>query len=249
VRTLIRFNGSGRHVPESELVSNVRWKLIRALPRFDASRGSAFSFVSHVAMNEIRSAVTKARVVASRFVELDEVTIGRLSTNGDAQIQHTLDDIADRLRRKVKTTLCDPSEVGMQKWYVESFIHGGFELRRHQCANAGVRVFGLSHSRSRELYDLCMLECRRVLYNELKRHKPIVAGRLLGTRAQWMAHLLSPDEFTKFTVLVRNLSPFVLLLTAPQARSRRQDRNPTITRENLLWVINGHPGARPLFEP
>jgi hypothetical protein len=34
------------------------------------------------------------------------------------------------------------------------------------------------------------------------------------------------DEFTKFVTLMRNLSPFVLLLIDPQSRSRRQDRNP-----------------------
>jgi hypothetical protein len=62
------------------------------------------------------------------------------------------------------------------------------------------------------------------------------------------AHLLYAHEFTKFVVLTKDLSPFVLLLIDPQSRSRRQDRNPTIGRQNLLWVINGHPDAVPLFE-
>jgi len=29
--------------------------------------------------------------------------------------------------------------------------------------------------------------------------------------------------------------------------SRRLDRNPTIRRENLTWILNGHPNAVPLF--
>ena len=116
---------------------------------------------------------------------------------------------------------------------------------------AGMVVFGLSHSRSRELYDLTMLEIRRVLYNDLPQRPQIAPGRLLGTRFAWMtryAPLLDAAEFTKFTTLMRNLSPFVLFLIDPASRSRRQDRNPTITRQNLLWVIHGHPDAVPLFK-
>jgi hypothetical protein len=59
---------------------------------------------------------------------------------------------------------------------------------------------------------------------------------------------VNSDELTKFVVLMRNLSPFVLVLISPESRSRRQDRNPAIGRENLLWIINGHPAAVPLFK-
>jgi hypothetical protein len=41
------------------------------------------------------------------------------------------------------------------------------------------------------------------------------------------AHLLDAGEFTKFAVLTRDLSPFVVVLIDPEARSRRLDRNPT----------------------
>ena len=54
--------------------------------------------------------------------------------------------------------MTDPCEIGMQKWYVESFIDGAFELRRHQCADAAMQVYGASHYRSRESYYLTMLE-------------------------------------------------------------------------------------------
>jgi hypothetical protein len=95
-----------------------------------------------------------------------------------------------------------------------------------------------------------MLEIRRVLYDERKGKQPIPAGRLLGTRLAWMARyqpLLSEAEFTKFVILVRNLSPFVLMLINPQSRSRRQDRNPVIGRENLMCVLHKHPSATPPF--
>jgi hypothetical protein len=61
------------------------------------------------------------------------------------------------------------------------------------------------------------------------------------------APLLDADEFTKFVVLMKNLSPFVLLLIDPQNKSRRQDRCPAISRRNLEFILNGHP-AVPLFE-
>ena len=54
-------------------------------------------------------------------------------------------------------------------------------------------VYNLSHERSRELYDLTMLEVRRVVYDNLPPRQPIVAGRLLGTRCG-DANPLAGDE-------------------------------------------------------
>lgn len=59
--------------------------------------------------------------------------------------------------------------------------------------------------------------------------------------------LLSEAEFIQFAVLLRNLSPFVLLLIDPESRRPRQDRNPPISRKNLEWILDGHPSAVPLF--
>jgi hypothetical protein len=73
-----------------------------------------------------------------------------------------------------------------QRWFIDTFTAEGFEAVRHQCANAAMAVYGLTHSRSRELYDLSILEVRRVLYDALPARQPIAAGRLVGTRAQWM---------------------------------------------------------------
>src|SRR5262249_42368408 len=143
------------------------------------------------------------------------------------------------------------SELSTQRWHIESFTEDGFDAHRHQCANAAMTVYGLSHSRSRELYDLTMLETRRVLYDDLKGRQPIPAGRLLGSRCAWMvrfAPLLTVGEFTKLVILARNLGPFIVMLIDPESRSRRQDRNPLIGRKNLEWVLTGHPDAVPLFK-
>jgi hypothetical protein len=71
-------------------------------------------------------------------------------------------------------------------------------------------VYNLSHARSRELYDLTMLQVRRVHYDGLKGRQLISAGRLLRTRFAWMARyrpLLTESELTKFVIPARNLGP------------------------------------------
>ena len=55
----------------------------------------------------------------------------------------------------------------------------------------------MNHSRSRELYDMTMLEVRRVLYPDLPPRRLIVPGQLLGTRYKWMvryADLMNPYD-------------------------------------------------------
>jgi hypothetical protein len=249
--TLVRFNGTTRYVSEDELLSDINCKLIKAVRRFDPSRGSAFTFISRVAQSVLWTSVTNARKNAERHVELDAAIIKTLHAPASSESQEGADDLAHRVRAGVKTTLTEPDEIGMQKWFVESFCQDGFDSLRYQCANAAMRVYGIRHDRSRELYDLSMLEVRRVLYPDLKRREPIPPGRLLGTRAMWMLRyvpLMTTDEFTKFFTLARDLSPFILLLIAPRSHSRRQDRNATIGRQNLEWVLYGHPSAVPLYE-
>jgi hypothetical protein len=113
-----------------------------------------------------------------------------------------------------------------------------------------MQVFGLSHTRSRELYDLTMLEVRRVLYDDVKRRSPITPDRLAGTRSSWMtrfATLLTAEEFSRFVVLMAGLAPYLIFLVDPQNRGHRQDRNPEITRRNLELILFGHPDAVALF--
>jgi hypothetical protein len=247
-QTLIRFYKTARYRPEDELLSDVNWKLLRSVSKFDPAKGSAFTFVSQVIWSTLSTSVMNARRNAKRYSELDE----KLTNKLPAAVEHydAVDDLTHRIKAEVKTTLSDEDELSTQRWYIESFTEDGFEAQRHQCANAAMTVYSLSHARSRELYDLTMLETRRVLYDDLKGRQPIPAGRLLGTRCAWMvryAPLLTADEFTKFVILVRNLGPFILMLINPSSRSRRRDRNPTIGRENLEWVLSGHPNAVPLF--
>ena len=66
-----------------------------------------------------------------------------------------------------------------------------------------MNVFSLSHGWSRELYDLTMLEVRRVLYDDLPQRPQIPPGRLIGTRGAWMTRF-DAVEFTKFVTLTLN---------------------------------------------
>jgi hypothetical protein len=248
---LIRYCGTARYCSESELLSDIAFKTVKSISRFNPSQGSGFTFTSCLIQNVLRTNVTAARKRACRYVELDETIAGTLRTNGETESRDAVDDLADRIKSGVRTTLSDQAELQTMRWYVESFLAGAFELRRHQCADASMAVYGLTHERSRELYDLCLLECRRVMYDSLPPRPAIAPGRLVGTRSAWMlryAPLLDAAEFSKFVVISRNLGAFTVMLIDPQSRSRRLDRNPTVTKQNLLWILNGHPDARPLFQ-
>ena len=117
--TLIRFHRTNQYRSEPELLSDVHYKLIRSVAKFDPARGSAFTFVSHLIFNSLRTNATKARKSAGRFVELDEAVTDRLTT-APCKGREALEDVADRIRRGFKTTLNDPSELSAERWMVDS---------------------------------------------------------------------------------------------------------------------------------
>jgi hypothetical protein len=198
--TLIRHYKTHYYRPENELVSDINFKLMRSVRRFDAAKGSAFSYVSAVILSSLQTAVTATRRSWQRHTELDETVTSKLVSNGNPNSQHAVDDLAHRIKSGVKTTLSDPHELEATRWLVDSFLAGAFELRRHECCDACTVVYGVGHDRARELFDLILLECRRLLYDDLPPRQLIAAARLVGTRSHWVARfqpLLSADEFTK----------------------------------------------------
>jgi hypothetical protein len=137
------------------------------------------------------------------------------------------------------------------RWYVTSFLAGAFELKRHICCDAAQVVYQIGHERARELYDLVLLECRRVMFDHLPPGPLITAGQLTGRRERWMmryAPLLDAVEFNRFFVLTRGLGPFVVYLSDPANCSRRQDRCLAVTRRTIEYVLFGHPDATALFQ-
>jgi hypothetical protein len=250
VLTLIRFYKSTRYVAENELLSDCNCKLIKAVGKFDPEKGTAFTFVSRVVANTLSTSVTLARNTSNRYTELSNSVAAALVSKSEDR--SAIDDIAHRIKSQARTTLTDQTELSAQCWFVESFLSDGFESRRHECANAAMGVYNLSHGRSRELYDLTMLEVRRILYDDVARNRrAIVPGQLNGTKIAWMtryAPLMSvPVEFSKFVVLMRDLAPYVLLIVDRENNnSHRHDRK-TVGRKNIELILNGNRDARPLF--
>jgi hypothetical protein len=247
--TLIRFYKTSHYRPEDELLSDINHKLLRSVTQFDPAKGSAFTYVSKIIDSSLRTSVSTQRRNWQRHCELSDELANSLHAAVDDR--STADELAHKIRAGAKTMLTDRREIEAQRWLIDSFCQDGFHFRRCQCADAAMGTFQLSHARSRELYDLTMLEVRRALYDDVQ-HEPISPGRLLGTRAHWMAQyqsLLSADEFVKFFVLMRNLAPYLLLLIIDptKANNHRADRNPAIGHQNLELILYGCPGARPLF--
>lgn len=249
-RALIKFRKTYRYRPEAELLSDVNCKLLHAVNKYDPAKGTAFTFVSQVIHNALCTSVTNIRRDSVRYQELTVRVLSRLAYKPEDR--SAIDDIAHRIVVRAKTALDDELDLAVQRWLVRSFIADGFESRRHECANAALAVFSrLSHSRSRELYDLTMLEVRRVLYDdEARRRQVINPERVRGTRMRWMlryATLMSREEFTKFFTLMRDLAPYLLLLIDSANSNRRQDRCRMIGRKNIELILNGDPDAVLLF--
>ena len=152
-KTLIRFYGTARYLSEAELLSDVNWKLLRVVDKFDPAKGSAFTFLSQVISTALCTSVSNIRKSASRYVELDEAVAGTLppNTEGELAERAATDDLAHRIRSGVRSTISDPGELDTQRWFLSSFCEAGFEARRRQCADAAMTVYGLSHARAREL--------------------------------------------------------------------------------------------------
>jgi hypothetical protein len=62
--------------------------------------------------------------------------------------------------------------------------------------------------------------------------------------------LLTPSEYTRFAVLMKDLAPYLLLLIVDPTKrnNHRQDRNPAIGRRNLEMILYGCPNATLLFK-
>jgi hypothetical protein len=158
----------------------VNFKLLRAVGRFDPSKGSAFTFISQVVMNVLCTSVSNARRNTTRYTRLSRPVLNKLVTGAEHQTRDVVADVVHRTKGNARTTLTDPVELSAQRWLVESFCADGFEHRRHECADAAMAVYGLNHDRSRELYDLTILELRRILYDNLSPRPQIAPGRLTG---------------------------------------------------------------------
>src|SRR6516225_9970973 len=146
-RTLIRFHHTTKYQPEDALLSDINFRLVRNVGKFDSARGSAFTFVSALIWNCLRTNVTAARKFASRHVELDEAATEKLTTGPGMLEREAIEDFTSKLRHGVKSVLTDEGELATQRWYIDSFCDEDFASPRHRCANSCMRAYGVGHAR------------------------------------------------------------------------------------------------------
>jgi hypothetical protein len=130
-----------------------------------------------------------------------------------------------------------------------NFIDCGFRLRRHEMSDSAMRVFNLTHARSRQLHDLTLLEIRREVIGE-RRLKPIRIADICHSKIaalEKFAPLLSPAEFSKLCVLLRDLAPATVFLIRPENTLKIMRGDSAAALENLGLILNGDPNSRPLF--
>jgi len=105
VLTLIRFRKTARYSTEGELLSDVNFKLMRTIDKFDPAKGSAFTFVSQVVTNVLCTSVTNARKASAKYTGLDDDLINTLPAK--LEDSTVADDIAHLIKAGARTTLTD----------------------------------------------------------------------------------------------------------------------------------------------
>jgi hypothetical protein len=247
--SLIRSRNTFRFEDEDELLSAVNRKLLLSVQQFDRTRGTAFSFVNRLCINMLCTRVTLQKKLARRYEALTDTVVNTTPDAANFESQIAVDDLAQQIR-SIKSPCTAQSERQAQRWFVESFIDCGFQMRRQECSNAAMKVFSLSHPRSRQLYDLTLLEIRRALWDETK-HSELNPAKLRGTKGLPLlryTNFLSPQEFCKFACLMKDLAPYLVILMKPANESRIRSGNWPAVRENLKLVLEGNPEATPLFQ-
>ncbi|PWT83898.1 MAG: hypothetical protein C5B58_05730 [Acidobacteria bacterium] len=98
--SLIRSRWTMQFEDESELMSIVNRKLLVSLPQYNRARGTAFSFVSRVALNMLATTVTHRRKLAARYSPLDKTLMLTLpdETGGGFDSAVRLDDLRAQIR-------------------------------------------------------------------------------------------------------------------------------------------------------
>ena len=111
--TLIRFRKTARYRSESELLSDINFKLLRAVDKFDPAKGSAFTFVSCLITNTLCTSVSNARKNLATYRRLSRSVM--ITLESQSEDRSVADDIGHKIRSGVKTALSDPAELAAQR--------------------------------------------------------------------------------------------------------------------------------------
>jgi hypothetical protein len=245
--SLIRSKCTFAYECEDDLISAIDGKLCRSVGRYDPARGRAFSFITRLSINMLATNVTHQKKHASRYQAINDVIIE--TTPDDAAPHQTAVALAD-LEHKIfgiRSAVSAANERECQKWYVQSFIDAGFQLRRHECADAAMKVYDLSHRRSRQLYDLTLLEIRRETWDETTHERPRDLRGTKGLPLLRYSNYLSKPEWPRFIGLMRDLAPYLVVLVKPDNERGIRAGTWSAVRQNLEWILYGIPNATPLF--
>lgn len=207
-----------------ELLSRVRIKVWRSLRLYDPARGSAFSFFAKIISSTAASIVGECWQRSGRFCGLDEADY--CSAPAEAANSEAIAEIEYKVRQ-VKTSCTDRYELDAQVWFIESFIDCGFCIRRHEASDAVMQVFGLDHSRSRQLFDLTMVAVRRELLPH-RRLRPVAPHQLRSTKGEALiryARYLSSEEFSRLAALLRDVAPSVVFTVRPENGAAMRTRS------------------------
>jgi hypothetical protein len=230
-----------------ELLSMVHVKLWRSLRLYDAARGSAYSFCAMIISRTAASAVNKAWARAERYCALGEAD-GVSHNLNPLESRQGLADLVTQVRR-LRTSCTLPHELQAQRWLVDSFVAAEFVLRRHEASDSMMKVFGLSHARARQLYDLTMVAVRRELIDQ-RYIAPIAPVALRGTKSQALiryAKILSPEEFSRLATLLKDVAPSIVFTVKPKNFCAIRRGKTEATLENLKLVLYGSESDRFLF--
>ena len=246
-KSILEYRCTTKYENVDELLSRIRIKLWRSLRLYDPERGTAFSFCAKIISSTAQSIVGEVWNRQERFLSLSDAD--RCTVPADVSSSEAIAEIEYRVRQ-VKTGCTDPFELDAQKWFVESFIDCGFHIRRHEAADSAMKVYGLDHARSRQLFDLTMVAVRRELL-PVRRLQMVTSFQLRGTKIQALiryAKYLSTDEFTRLAVLLRDVAPSVVFTVNPENASAMRRGDWQAIRVNLRLVLNGAATDRLLFD-
>ena len=90
---------------------------------------------------------------------------------------------------------------------------------------------------------------RQALWDQTK-HAALTPGQLRGTKGVALirySNFLTPEEFSKLAVLMKDLAPTLVILVRPANAAGIKCGNWKAVRENLELILNGIPEASPLF--
>ncbi len=244
---IVQMLRSYRELGYEETTNSALAKLWKSAHLYNPERGTAFSFVSRVAATTACNVLGELRRLRDRYRAMETDYWDSLAAPGFDS--YGVVDFREKIYAELKSRRRLQCERSAQKWLVASGIDSAFVLRRFEVANAMMKVYGLGHLQSRELYDETQLELRRLFLSE-RTIRPVEPQDLLHTKGRAFirfAAYLDSEQFSCLITLMKDLAPRLILLAKPSNIGAISRGEADAIRENLGLILNGDPDAKQLF--